>query len=868
MAKIQKWLKIRFVGIAFLLLKVPIYAKPIHVVVTTDTSDENVINTFREALTYSSTIDIGSVTEVKVDSSDTEETVCKQIMSGPQKPTVLIDVTFDRYRKSTENIPIVKKIAQNLGIPTVTTNRNQLIPEESSRTVNTGFLVPVSSFADVISDVISDVASLDVIKTCGILHDDSIALEDKYSTLLENKPIRHVIRKLKETEEEIGETINNLYKYSGIVNFFVIGNLSTINKTLAAAVSKRMTGKGYSWFFVTKDDARRLTCNCSSINFMLFSLQEIKPKEVDDSVPTQALSRQLDLGSWPTTLDYPECGMTMNEKQNDQRKKTDLLSAINQVSREGVYNRPLIITNKTSYREVILNIAIIEIINNQRVTEQKVGVWSPGYPERIVFNDGFSKKTFDDFKAVIIYKITTVVQPPFVQKVTRTDGSEEFQGYCIDLINNMKKILQFEFEISESPDKMFGIMNASGGWNGMIKELIDKKADIALAPLSVMAERETVVDFTVPFYDLVGISILMKKPQVPSSIFKFLTVLETNVWASIIGAYFFTSFLMYAYECFSPYSNRNNNQNAREFNLKECLWFCITSLTPQGGGEAPRNLSGRLVAATWWLFGFIIIASYTANLAAFLTVSRLDSPITSLDDLANQYKIKYAPQRGSSSQTYFERMAYIEERFYEIWKDMSLNDSLSIIERTKLAVWDYPISDKYTKIWLSIKEANMPLTFEEGVRRVKESKGSHEGFAFIADSTQVKYATFSDCDLQVIGDEFSRKPMAIAVQEGSYLRDQLSSAILELLNQRKLEELKEKWWNTNSKLLACEESEERNDGIGIENIGGVFIVIGVGVVIACLTLFAEHLYYKTFQPATKIVPVKKYQISSPKINRY
>ncbi|XP_076335865.1 ionotropic receptor 25a-like isoform X2 [Tachypleus tridentatus] len=40
-----------------------------------------------------------------------------------------------------------------------------------------------------------------------------------------------------------------------------------------------------------------------------------------------------------------------------------------------------------------------------------------------------------------------------------------------------------------------------------------------------------------------------------------------------------------------------------------------------------------------------------------------------------------------------------------------------------------------------------------------------------ADSTQVKYAAFSDCDLQVIGNEFSRKPMAIAVREGSYLRD-------------------------------------------------------------------------------------------------
>ena len=66
----------------------------------------------------------------------------------------------------------------------------------------------------------------------------------------------------------------------------------------------------------------------------------------------------------------------------------------------------------------------------------------------------------------------------------------------------------------------------------------------------------------------------------------------------------------------------------------------MTSLTPQGGGEAPKNLSGRMVAATWWLFGFIIIASYTANLAAFLTVSRLEVPVGSLEDLIKQYKIQ------------------------------------------------------------------------------------------------------------------------------------------------------------------------------------------------------------------------------------
>lgn len=111
----------------------------------------------------------------------------------------------------------------------------------------------------------------------------------------------------------------------------------------------------------------------------------------------------------------------------------------------------------------------------------------------------------------------------------------------------------------------------------------------------------------------------------------------------------------------------------------------------------------------------------TANLAAFLTVSRLDTPVESLDDLAKQYKILYAPLNGSSAMTYFKRMSDIEGRFYEIWKDMSLNDSLSPVERSKLAVWDYPVSDKYTKMWQAMQEAGLPNTLEEAVARVRNS---------------------------------------------------------------------------------------------------------------------------------------------------
>lgn len=124
----------------------------------------------------------------------------------------------------------------------------------------------------------------------------------------------------------------------------------------------------------------------------------------------------------------------------------------------------------------------------------------------------------------------------------------------------------------------------------------------------------------------------------------------------------------------------------------------------------------------WKIFRrFIIIASYTANLAAFLTVSRLDDPVDSLEGLSNQYKILYAPLNGSATMTYFQRMAAIESRFHTIWKDITLNESLSPVERSKLAVWDYPISDKYTKLWKAIQEAGLPNTLEEGLERVRNS---------------------------------------------------------------------------------------------------------------------------------------------------
>ena len=59
----------------------------------------------------------------------------------------------------------------------------------------------------------------------------------------------------------------------------------------------------------------------------------------------------------------------------------------------------------------------------------------------------------------------------------------------------------------------------------------------------------------------------------------------------------------------------------------------------------PMLGSTRIVGGIWWFFTLIIISSYTANLAAFLTVERMATPIEKADDLADQSDIQVSNQR-------------------------------------------------------------------------------------------------------------------------------------------------------------------------------------------------------------------------------
>lgn len=105
-------------------------------------------------------------------------------------------------------------------------------------------------------------------------------------------------------------------------------------------------------------------------------------------------------------------------------------------------------------------------------------------------------------------------------------------------MDTVAALANFDYVIVEAD--LHGRMDENGTWNGIVRMLIDKEVDIGLGTMQLMAERETAIDFTIPYYGVVGYTVLMARPKPKNSLFKFLTVLEIDVWMCIFGAYFLT----------------------------------------------------------------------------------------------------------------------------------------------------------------------------------------------------------------------------------------------------------------------------------------------------------------------------------------
>ncbi|XP_008300169.1 glutamate receptor 1 isoform X3 [Stegastes partitus] len=458
---------------------------------------------------------------------------------------------------------------------------------------------------------------------------------------------------------------------------------------------------------------------------------------------------------------------------------------------------------------------------------KKVGYWNED--EKYVTTASFMRGSNETYGLQNrTYIVTTILESPYVMLKKNHEqlvGNDKYEGYIVELAAEIAKHVGYQYKLKIVSDGKYGARDPETKmWNGMVGELVYGKADVAVAPLTITLVREEVIDFSKPFMSL-GISIMIKKPtKSKPGVFSFLDPLAYEIWMCIVFAYIGVSVVLFLVSRFSPYewhaedyeegaepqTPTQTPEQTNEFGIFNSLWFSLGAFMQQGCDISPRSLSGRIVGGVWWFFTLIIISSYTANLAAFLTVERMVSPIESAEDLAKQTEIAYGTLDAGSTKEFFRR--------------------------SKIAVFE--------KMWSYMKAADPSVfvkTTDEGVMRVRKSKGK---YAYLLESTMNEYIEQrKPCDTMKVGGNLDSKGYGIATPKGSPLRNPVNLAVLKLNEQGLLDKLKNKWWYDKGECgSGGGDSKDKTSALSLSNVAGVFYILIGGLGLAMLVALVEFCY--------------------------
>ena len=173
-----------------------------------------------------------------------------------------------------------------------------------------------------------------------------------------------------------------------------------------------------------------------------------------------------------------------------------------------------------------------------------------------------------------------------------------------------------------------------------------------IGALTITSDREQLVDFSHSFYST-GIGMAVSKTN-DISLTQILKNLISINFIKVLGLLIAIISIVGSIIWFIEH--RKNSKQFDKNILKGIgsgfWWSAVTMTTVGYGDKSPITFLGRLIAVIWMFAGIIIISSFTAAIAASLTVNQLETIIRSADDLPN---VKVATIKDSSSEAYLKQ---------------------------------------------------------------------------------------------------------------------------------------------------------------------------------------------------------------------
>ncbi|KAK0079180.1 hypothetical protein PV326_008895, partial [Microctonus aethiopoides] len=284
------------------------------------------------------------------------------------------------------------------------------------------------------------------------------------------------------------------------------------------------------------------------------------------------------------------------------------------------------LTGHIEFNEGKRNNFKLDLLKLKREALVKVGEWRPGHGINVTDVDAFYETTATNITLVVM----TREEQPYV--MVRNDknltGNARFEGFCIDLLKWIATQVGFQYAIRLVPDHMYGVYDPeTKEWNGIVRELMEKRADLAVASMTINYARESVIDFTKPFMNL-GIGILFKVPSSqPTRLFSFMNPLAVEIWLYVLAAYMLVSFTLFVMARFSPYEWNNPHPCLAEsdvvenqFSVSNSFWFITGTFLRQGSGLNPKT-TNRAPSRLFSFMNPFAVEIWLSMLGAYAMVS-------------------------------------------------------------------------------------------------------------------------------------------------------------------------------------------------------------------------------------------------------